>query len=288
MTYQTPKDIDSRHVAVIGAGTLGRRIALMLSDRGGTVRVFDTVAAACEQSRQFIDEQMPDLLKKIDGGKAGTVEFTDDMEKAVKGAWLVIEAVPEKLDLKKSLFGQLDKIADADTILASNSSSYACGDFIDEVEHPERVLNTHFYQPPKLNVVEMMSSGSTDPAIFELLTEVFPKHGLPTFLAMAKSTGFIFNRIWAAIKRECLRVVADGVSTPEDINEIWKVNFGMDWGPFELMDNVGLDVVRDIELHYMEEDPGLDDRPIRVLDEYINRGELGAKSGKGFLVGRDS
>jgi 3-hydroxybutyryl-CoA dehydrogenase len=77
-------------------------------------------------------------------------------------------------------------------------------------------------------------------------------------------------------------VVADGVSNPADIDQMWMINFGMDWGPFQLMDKVGLDVVRDIELHYLEERPGLPTNTIELLDSYIARGELGRKSGKGF------
>lgn len=282
MAFTMPTNIESRPVTVIGGGTLGRKIALMLSNRGGTVRVVDKIPEVREAAKAYVDEMTPTVVKSIDGGKAGTIELYEDMADAVPGSWLVVEAVPEKKDFKISIFGELDKIADADAILATNSSSYASEEIIGEVEHPERVCNVHFYQPPELPAADLMSCGQTDEQVLPFLKEELAKHGVYGFVAAKKSTGFIFNRIWAAIKRECLSVVADGVSTPQDIDQMWMINFGMSWGPFQLMDKVGLDVVRDIELHYMDERPGLPTNTIELLDEYIARGDLGKKSGKGF------
>jgi 3-hydroxybutyryl-CoA dehydrogenase len=283
VTYRPPEDVDSRPVAVVGAGTLGRRIALMMANRGGTVHVHEPDAAVRASARRYLDETLPEVAASLEGGALGTVHLMDDLTGALRGAWLVVEAVPERLELKREVFAELDALAEPDAVLASNSSSYATADFADAVSQPERLLNTHFYQPPELNAVELMSSGTTDPAILELLVERLPRHGLPTFVAHARSTGFIFNRVWAAIKRECLRVVADGVSTPADVDAIWRTNFGTSFGPFGLMDRVGLDVVRDIERHYLAEDPTLDDRQLRVLEEYIARGDLGVKTGRGFF-----
>lgn len=283
MTYRLPDDVDDRPVAVVGAGTLGRRIALMMANRGGTVQVHEPDAAVRESARRYVDETLPGVAAGLEGGAVGTVHLMDDLAGALEDAWLVVEAVPERLELKRSVFAELDARSEPDAILASNSSSFATGDFADAVAQPERLLNSHFYQPPELNAVELMSSGSTDPAVIDLLVDRLPRHGLPTFVAHARSTGFIFNRVWAAIKRECLRVVADGVSTPADIDAIWQVTFGTGFGPFRLMDRVGLDVVRDIELHYLAEDPTMDDRQLRVLEELIERGDLGVKTGRGFF-----
>lgn len=282
MSFTMPQHIESRPVTVIGGGTLGRKIALMMADRGGLVRIVDQIPEVREAAKAYVEDNLPALVETIDGGAVGTVELYDDIAQAVPGAWLVVEAVPEKLELKKTLFGELDTIADADAILATNSSSFASGEIIEAVTHPERVCNVHFYQPPELPAADLMSSGHTDPAILPFLKEELAKHGVFGFIAAARSTGFIFNRIWAAIKRECLSVVADGVSTPADIDQMWMINFGMDWGPFQLMDKVGLDVVRDIELHYLDERPGLPTNTIELLDTYIARGDLGRKSGKGF------
>ncbi|MFF3919772.1 3-hydroxyacyl-CoA dehydrogenase family protein [Streptomyces sp. NPDC001852] len=99
-----------------------------------------------------------------------------------------------------------------------------------------------------------------------------------------KSTGFIFNRIWAAIKREALEVVAEGVSTPQDVDEMWKINTGAPAGPFRMMDQVGLDVVLDIEKHYAAENPALPTGPRELLEKYVDAGHLGVKTGQGFYT----
>ncbi|KOU04394.1 MULTISPECIES: 3-hydroxyacyl-CoA dehydrogenase family protein [Streptomyces] len=284
MSFALPGNIEERPVAVIGAGTLGRRIALMFADRGGLVRIHDKSEEAGAAARRYVEEQLPDLVARLDGGRAGRVVVTDDLAEALSDAWLVIEAVPERLDLKKEIFGELDRTAAPDAILASNSSSYASSEFIDRVRHPERVLNIHFYMPPRQNAVDIMSDGATAPGVMELLKKELPKYGVFPFEAHKESTGFIFNRIWAAIKREALSVVAEGVSTPQDVDGMWKINMGVEAGPFRMMDQVGLDVVLDIENHYADENPHLPSGPRELLKTYVDAGHLGVKTGRGFYT----
>ena len=193
-----------------------------------------------------------------------------------------VEAVPERVDLKREVFGQLDELADADAILASNSSSLPTSQLIDKVEHPERVLNTHYYQPPELNAVELMSCGQTDEAVIDALMERLPRYGLVPFHVRRESDGFIFNRIWAAIKRECLMVVEEGVARPEDVDAMWTIFTAPGIPPFRLMDRVGLDVVLDIEEHYASIRAGIPEGPRELLREYVDQGRLGVKSGRGF------
>jgi len=165
--------------------------------------------------------------------------------------------------------------------LASNSSSYASRLFLDKVGHPERVLNIHFYMPPKQNAVDVMSCGETDRAVIDFALATLPQFGLYPFEARRESTGFIFNRVWAAVKRESLEVVAEGVSTPQDVDQMFQLNTGSA-GPFRMMDQVGLDVVLDIEEHYCAEHPEYPEGPRRLLRTYIEQGRLGVKSGAGF------
>jgi 3-hydroxybutyryl-CoA dehydrogenase len=195
---------------------------------------------------------------------------------------MVIEAVPEKLELKRAVFGELDRVADPDAILASNPSSLASSRLIDHVKHPERVLNTHYQQPPELNAVELMSCGKTDSGIIDALMAKLPQYGLETFHVQRESDGFIFNRIWAAIKRECLMVVEEGVASPEDVDGMWNIWVRAGLAPFQVMDRVGLDVVLDIEEHYASVRPGIPDGPRKLLREYVKQGHLGVKSGRGF------
>jgi 3-hydroxybutyryl-CoA dehydrogenase len=180
------------------------------------------------------------------------------------------------------VFTELDRVTDTDTILASNSSSLPSSQLITHVDHPERVLNTHDYQPTQVNMVELMSCGKTDPCIIDTLLHVLPAYGLVPFHVRRESDGFIFNRIWAAIKRECLMVVEEGVAEPQDIDEMWKIFVRSGRSPFEAMDHVGLDVVLAIEEHYAAVRHGLPAGPRKLLRDHIDRGRLGTKTGRGF------
>jgi 3-hydroxybutyryl-CoA dehydrogenase len=283
MSAILPSSIASRPVTVVGAGTLGRRIALMFATQGGQVRIFDMAADARASAVAYVEQELPKVIETVvTNSAAGTVTASDDLAGALKGAWLVIEAVPERLDVKKQVFGQLDGLADQDAILASNSSSYPTRMFLDNVVHPERVLNLHFYMPPTQNAADVMGNEHTDHALIELLLQQLPRYGVHPFEAHKESTGFIFNRIWAAIKRESLTVVAQGVSTPQDVDEMWKINMGTKTGPFRLMDAVGLDVVLDIENHYVNEFPYLPTTARDFVKRYVDAGKLGRKSGEGF------
>ncbi|MEU1019684.1 3-hydroxyacyl-CoA dehydrogenase family protein [Streptomyces sp. NPDC005900] len=282
MAFTLPTAIESRPVAVIGGGTLGRRIALMFATRGGDVRIYDPSRAVGEQAAAFVAEHVADVAATVDGGRPGRASAHTEESAALAGAWLVVEAVPERLDLKKQVFARLDQDAEPDAILASNSSSYPTSQFIDGVAHPERVLNMHFYMPPQQVAVDLMSDGRTDRAVLDFLLRELPRYGVHPFEARKESTGFIFNRIWAAIKRESLAVVAEGVSTPRDVDRMWEINMGLKAGPFRMMDQVGLDVVLDIENHYAAENPHLPEGPRELLRRYVDAGHLGAKTGQGF------
>ncbi|CCB72353.1 3-hydroxyacyl-CoA dehydrogenase family protein [Streptantibioticus cattleyicolor] len=288
MPFAVPRDVEERPVAVIGAGTLGRRIALMFATRGGEVRISDPSARQLADARAYVERELPAVAARIEGGRPGRLTVHEDLAAAVADAWLVIEAVPERLDLKKRVFADLDRLAAADAILASNSSSYPTSRFVDHVADPGRVVNIHFYMPPAQNAVDVMSSGSTRRAVVDLLLAELPRYGIFPFEARKESTGFIFNRVWAAIKREALAVVAEGVATPEDVDRMWQINTGTPVGPFRAMDQVGLDVVLDIENHYAEERPSLPTAPRDLLRRYVDSGHLGIKTGRGFYDYRTS
>lgn len=281
MSFHVPTDFARRPVAVIGAGTLGRRIALMFAAHGAGVKIYDLAEAQWDAAVQFVSQNVSSVAEGRTGVTPGQVSAEADLAEAVGDAWLVIEAIPERLELKIQMFGQLDELAAADAILASNSSSYAGRLFLDKVHHPERVLNIHFYMPPKQNAVDIMSCGKTDRHVLDFILSTLPQFGLYPFEAHRESTGFIFNRVWAAVKRESLEVVAEGVSTPQDVDQMFQLNTG-GAGPFRMMDQVGLDVVLDIEEHYCAEHPEYPEGPRRLLRSYLQQGRLGVKSGAGF------
>jgi 3-hydroxybutyryl-CoA dehydrogenase len=279
MNSTLPTDFGNRPVAVIGAGTLGRRIALMFAAHGAEVIINDLSKDQRDAAVDYVTETLPTLAETPAPGR---VSAQADIAEAVRAAWLVIEAIPERLELKKQIFGQLDQLAPTDAILASNSSSYASRLFLDNVHRPQRVLNIHFYMPPKQNAVDVMSSGHTARNVLDFVLATLPQFGFYPFEARRESTGFIYNRIWAAIKREALEVVAEGVSTPQEVDQMYRINNGSAAGPFRMMDQVGLDVVLDIEEHYCAEHPEYPEGPRQLLRSYIQQGRLGVKSGAGF------
>jgi 3-hydroxybutyryl-CoA dehydrogenase len=282
-TY-TFEDIQNRPVAVIGAGTLGRRIALMLASRGGTVRIYARRPEQRAEATQFVTENLPKLVQDRGFGEIGTAIGAASLEEALDGAWLAVESVPERLDIKIPLWGEIDRAAPPDTIFATNSSSFPSRLMAENVRDKTRLCNTHFYMPPQFNALDLMSDGQTDRGLLDTLLTVLPEFGVHPFEARKECTGFIFNRVWAAIKRECIAVVAEGVARPEDVDGMFKVNWGVPAGPFQMMDIVGLDVVLDIENHYAEEFPYLPKSVRDLLQEYVDAGKLGLKTGEGFYT----
>ena len=283
MTYTfTFEDIRRRPVAVIGAGTLGRRIALMFASRGGEARIHDPNADQARAAVDYVTGALPDLIARRGSGAAGTATTYDSPSSALDGAWLVVEAVPERLDIKIPLWGEIDAAAPSDTIFVTNSSSYASRLMAENIRDKSRFCNLHFYMPPSANAADVMSDGETAREVIDTLLAVLPEFDVHPFEARRESTGFIFNRVWAAIKRESLAVVAEGVARPEDVDGMFRLNWHMPAGPFQMMDSVGLDVVLDIEDHYAAENPHLPEGPRRLLHEYVDAGKLGVKTGEGF------
>ena len=284
MPYTLSANVDERPVIIVGAGTLGRRLALVYAAGGSDVWILDLSAEQREAACDYVEEHVTETQQTLGlhSARRGRVEVSDDLQEAVTGGWMVIEAVPERTDIKTELFGNLDRLAEPDVILCSNSSSIPTSQMIGKVEHPERVLNTHYQTLPDQNAVELMSCGKTDDGVIDALMEKIPQYGLVPFLVRRESDGFIFNRIWAAIKRECLMVVEEGVAAPEDVDALWKIFTRAGVPPFRRMNRIGLDVVLAIEEHYATVRDGIPQGPRKLLHEYIDQGRLGVKSGSGF------
>jgi 3-hydroxybutyryl-CoA dehydrogenase len=282
-TY-TFEDIQNRPVAVIGAGTLGRRVALMFASRGGTVHIHARRAEQLAAAIQYVTETLPKVVAARGSGGVGVATAAGSLEEALDDAWLVVESVPEKLEIKIPLWGQIDQAAPPDTIFATNSSSYPSRLMAENVRDKSRLCNMHFYMPPEINAIDLMSDGETDRGLLDTLLTVLPEFGVHPFEARRECTGFIFNRIWAAIKRESLAVVAEGVARPEDVDGMFKINWGVPAGPFQMMDVVGLDVVLDIENNYAQEFPHLPESVRDFLQAYVDAGKLGVKTGEGFYT----
>ncbi|CAJ0543515.1 Ff.00g037900.m01.CDS01 [Fusarium sp. VM40] len=283
MSSFTLPSTEDRTVTVLGGGVLGRRIACGWAASGYDVIIRDP---SPEQRTAALDYCTTSMSKYSDSPVRGSVKATEDLSEAVAKAWLVIEAVPEKLPLKISTFADLEKLTAEDTILASNSSSYKSREMLGDLkpETRRRVLNMHYYMPPECLAVELMTDGETHESIFPFLVEKLEEVKFHPYVAQKESTGFIYNRLWAAIKREVLTILAEGVSTPEQIEKLWKeMWYGQEKGPVAMMDRVGLDTVSFIEQHYIAE-RGLPNTPVDFLQKYIDEGKLGEKSKKGGLL----
>lgn len=245
IAWQPPLNYRNRPVAVFGAGVLGRRIgqyqrrvcerrreltvnstACVWASTGYTVKIWDPSKHQREDGVAYVDENVALYAQKT-GKASGRVMAVEDMKAAVADAWMVIECVPEKLELKIDVFAELDALAPADCILATNSSSYKSSELISKISRTRKsqVLNTHYFRPPDCMLIEVMASGYTTEAVIPFLVERLQEAGLMPYVARKESTGLIINRLWAAIKRETLTILAEGVSVPEEIDALWKEMF---------------------------------------------------------------
>ncbi|OJJ94716.1 hypothetical protein ASPACDRAFT_1860733 [Aspergillus aculeatus ATCC 16872] len=285
-SWSPPHDYRNRPVAVLGAGVLGRRIGCIWASAGYDVHLRDPSPEQLASGIAYIHEQISSYASKT-GCIPGQAHSFTNFEEAVESAWLVIEAVPEKLPLKIATFADLSALAPNDSILASNSSSYKTSEMLDRVPDAvkPRILNMHYYMPPQCMTVELMTDGFTHEDIFPFMVERCREGATSPYVARKQSTGFIFNRLWAAVKREVLTILSEGVSVPEEIDAMWEEMFirGRTL-PCRMMDNVGLDTVAFIEQHYIHERGLSSERTVDYLTtNYLEKGRLGAKCALGGL-----
>ncbi|RMZ89270.1 hypothetical protein DV736_g3523, partial [Chaetothyriales sp. CBS 134916] len=283
--WQPPSKWQSRPVGVLGGGVLGRRIAACFAAAGYHVRIRDPSAKSRNDAIQYINDNI-NAYTTMTYKKAGTYEAIEDLAEGVKDTWLIIEAVPEILSLKENTFADLEKHAPADCIIGSNSSSYKTSELLGKVKDitKGRVLNTHFMMPPDAMIVELMTSGYTFDGVLPFVAERMKEAALHPVIALKESTGFVFNRIWAAIKREVIAVLSEGVATPKTIDDVWVEQYsGKAIGPCLMMDGVGLDTVAHIEDHYVKDRHLPPDNLEWLKSNYVSQGKLGAKSDKGGL-----
>ena len=276
-------------VCVVGAGYMGSQIALQCAVHGYAVRLHDCSADALVKGRQMVEDFSRRMLSDgyvSDESLASAMErvtFVDGLEEAAGSVQLVIEAISEQLEPKRSLFQQLDVICPPDTILTSNSSSLRISRIEDSVQRTDRVLNTHFVQPIWQHpFVELMKGTKTIDAVLDKVDCFMQSIGMLTVRVRKESTGFVFNRIWRAVKKEALKVVDQGIASVEDVDRTWMIQMESPMGPLATMDVIGLDVIRDIEMVYYGESGDPDDAPPAVLTQKVEAGQLGLKSGQGF------
>ncbi len=263
-------------VSVIGAGFMGDQIIRKAALKDYTVRFSDVKKEGCEQlARSLTRSKKRKNLK-------GEVTFHDTIAEAVKDADLIIEAVPEKLELKRKVFAELDKQSPSHTIITTNSSSIPVSKLEDVVKSRDKLLNLHFYHLTLWPMADIMRGTQTSDETFEIGKAWLKSIDIEPLVVKKECYGFVFNRVWRSVKKECLKIWAGGYADAEEVDKAWKIFTGMGRGPFAIMDGIGLDVVYDIEISYYKKSGLPDDKPPDRLKEMVDKGELGLKTKKGF------
>lgn len=269
-----------KRISIIGAGYLGKQIIEKSLLYNYNINAFDTnredLGAFTESMREKIKEK----------NLSANITQYSTIAEAVKDVDLVIEAVPEQLKLKREVFSEIDKVASPGTIIATNSSSIPISKIEDVVERKDKVMNIHFYDLFRLPLADIMRGTQTSDETLEKGRAWLESIEITPLEVKKECYGFVMNRIWRAIKKDCLKIWAGGHADIETVDKAWKTfcQFFVttEFGPFQFMDRIGLDVIYDIETSYFKNSGISDDKPPDELKEMIEKGNLGVKSGKGF------
>lgn len=278
-------------VAVVGMGILGAQIATQAACFGYQVCGFDEMDGAFDRANQIVFAAIENQGKEPIMGLAAwrealkKVRIVRELKEAMAEADLVIEAVPELLELKREIFAQIDALAPSGAILASNSSSIPISRIQGATQRPGQCLNLHFYFPALgVNLVDVMGGSRTSEETLQAGEAWVRSIGCLPLRLHKEVFGFCLNRIWHAARREAMHMWAEGAVDLEDVDRAWMVWTGMPFGPFGMMDQIGLDVVYDVELSYLRESGDARFQPPEALKEMVAMGELGCKTGKGFYA----
>ncbi|OFV66995.1 MAG: 3-hydroxyacyl-CoA dehydrogenase [Candidatus Syntrophoarchaeum butanivorans] len=280
--------MEIKKITVLGAGLMGNGIAQVCAQAGYEVIMRDIEDRFVENGMNTIKKN---LQKAVEKGKMGEDEMNavlgritglTDLKEAMKDPDLVIEAVPENMDLKKSIYSEIDALAPEKTIFASNTSSLSITEMASVTKRPEKFIGMHFFNPvPVMKLVELIRGFLTSDETLETVREVTEKLG-KTPVVCTDSPGFIANRIALPMLNEAYYVLMEGIATREDIDTAMKLGYNHPMGPLELSDLVGLDTILSIlDIYYKEfGDPKY--RACPLLRKMVRAGLYGRKSGRGF------
>jgi 3-hydroxybutyryl-CoA dehydrogenase len=274
-------------VAVVGAGLMGSGIAESVAVAGFPVVLRDVDEVSVGRARDRIESSFTRAVAggKLDAGQAGLarerIELTTDLE-AIAGADLVIEAVPENLDLKLEVMRAIDRAAEDDCVIGSNTSSIPIAELAQAVHVPERVLGLHFFAPvPVMRLVEIVVALDTSASTLTRATAFVEELGKSAIETKDRS-GFIVNMLLIPYLMAAVRMYAEGFASREDIDAGMKLGCGHPMGPLTLCDFIGLDVVYAISDSLVEEFKAHEYAPSPLLKRMVASGRLGRKSGRGF------
>lgn len=276
-----------KNIGVIGAGLMGHGIALTFAHAGHHVQVFDTQKASLDSLAERVEQSMVLL-----GRRSAEIESalnkivgTLDLEVAVKSANLVIEAAPEKLELKQSLFAELEQLAPANAILASNTSVIQISKIVEKIETRHRCLGTHWWNPPhQIPLVEVIKTQWTEHAVAQDTLQLLTDVGKKAVLVEKDVPGFIGNRLQHALWREAISLVENGICTADAVDDVVKASFGRRLavlGPLENADLVGIELTQDIHSQVLF-DLESSGKASGYLQKLLDENRSGMSAGKGF------
>ncbi|MBU8905645.1 3-hydroxyacyl-CoA dehydrogenase family protein [Desertibacillus haloalkaliphilus] len=280
---------DIKQITVLGAGSMGHQIGMLSALGGFQTIIQDVQEGALVKAKESLEYQMNKWVKKGKISEEGKQEafnrlsFTTSLEEAVVNTDFVIEAVVEKLDVKREVFQKLDQLAPPHAILATNSSTIVNSKIADVTNRPEKVCNMHFFFPPLvMDCVEVVKSEHTSEETAQLTMDVCEKMNRTGVLLNKEISGFVANRILGALTREAVKLYEEGYAEFEDIDLICKKALNHPIGPFALMDLSGIDVAYYVNQQRYAETGDPADKPATCIEEKVKAGTLGRKTGKGW------
>jgi 3-hydroxybutyryl-CoA dehydrogenase len=275
-----------KRIAVLGAGTMGHGIAHAAVAAGYETVLYDVSAASLENALSAIQSIVAKSreLGKVSAAGMETVflqlSTTTDLEAALADSDVVIEAAPERIDLKLALMGEIDRLAPPHAIVATNTSALSITEMAGATSRAGRVAGMHFFNPVhKMKLVEIVRALESTPETLDAIERVARRMGRETVL-VRESPGFITTRVNASIGNEAFYMLMEGVASPRDIDKALRFGLNHPMGPFELVDLVGLDTRLSI-LEYLHRSMGEKYRPCPLLVQYVKAGRLGKKVGRG-------
>ncbi|WP_433748416.1 3-hydroxyacyl-CoA dehydrogenase [Falsibacillus pallidus] len=275
-----------KNIAVIGSGVMGRGIAYAAALGGFSVKLFDVHQDALFNAEKEIASIFEKGLARgkisvsqMETSKAA-LQYTDNLQEAAESADLVIEAVPEKIAIKKDVFEKLDAWTKEECILATNTSTMSPTEIGSFTKRPDKVIAMHFFNPVhKMPLIEIIKGLETSEETVGIVRECAESMGKET-VVVNEFPGFVTSRISALVGNEAFYMLQEGVGSPEEIDKAIKLGLNYPMGPFELGDLVGLDT-RLNNLEYLHKTLGEKYRPAPLLVKYVKAGRLGRKSGRG-------
>lgn len=277
-----------RSVAVIGAGTMGSGIAQVCAQTGWETRLYDAFPDSLEKGMFSIGEFWRNGISRGKNTEEEVRNWSNklvaynDLEGALSGVDIVIEAVPEKIDLKRSIFRKIEELAPENAILATNTSGLRISEIASAVKTPERLVGMHFFNPvPIMKLLEVIKHDLASDDIVREVIEIGEEMGKTT-IVVGDIPGFATSRLGVVLGNEAIRMLAEGVASASDIDTAMKLGYRHPMGPLELSDLVGLDVRRDILNNLAESFSDSSYLPHPLLDRLVESGELGKKTGRGI------